>query len=156
MKRFSEEKEKRVREVQARYPSKEASLLAVLHMANDEFGWLDDGAYSYVSELTGVPKSKVYSVATFYGMYNQKPVGRCHLQLCRNVSCMIAGADDILAHICEKLNIQPGETTPDGRFTLTLVECLGSCGKAPAMMVNGEYHESLDNEKVDRILDAAE
>lgn len=152
MKKFSEVNEKRVQKLQSRYPNKEASLLMVLHMANDEFGHLDDEAYSYISELTGVPKSRVYSVATFYSMYNQKPVGRYHLQLCKNVSCMLAGADDILKHICDKLNISPGGTTADNKFTLTLVECLGSCGSAPAMIINKEYYENLDNAKIDKIL----
>ncbi|HOD41265.1 MAG: NADH-quinone oxidoreductase subunit 2 [bacterium ADurb.Bin243] len=152
MKKFSEEKLKEVERLKARYPERQAPLLMILHMACDEFGYLDDEAYSYISELSGVPKSKVYSVATFYSMYNQKPYGRYHLQLCKNVSCMLAGADDIVKYICDKLNISPGETTPDNRFTLSLVECLGSCGKAPAMIINKEYYENLDIEKVDKIL----
>lgn len=152
MKLFSEEMKKRIIELQARYPDKEAPLLMILHMANDEFGFLDDDIYSQISQLTGVAKSKIYSAATFYSMYNQKPVGKYHLQLCKNISCMLAGADDILEHICNKLNITPGMTTEDNKFTLTLVECLGSCGNAPAMMINKEYYENLDNAKVDKIL----
>ena len=152
MKTFTEEMQKQIIELQARYPDKEAPLLMILHMANDEFGFLDDDIYTQISQLTGVAKSKIYSAATFYSMYNQKPVGKYHLQLCKNVSCMLAGADDILGHICNKLNITPGATTEDNKFTLTLVECLGSCGNAPAMMINKEYYENLDNAKIDKIL----
>ncbi len=154
MKEFNEETLKRIYAIQAGYPSKEASLLMVLHIANDEFGYLDDEAYECVSRVTGVDKSKVYSAATFYSMYNQKPVGRYHLQLCKNISCMLAGSDDILKYICEKLNIMPGETTADNKFTLSLVECLGSCGTAPGMMVNKDYYENLDRRKIDEILSA--
>lgn len=125
----------------------------VLHLANDEFGYLSGDVYGYVSELTGVPKSKVYSVATFYSMYNQKPVGRYHIQVCKNISCMITGSDDLLAHIQTRLKINPGETTEDKTFTLSTVECLGCCNVAPVMMINKDFHENLTVEKIDSIID---
>jgi len=151
--RFSEQTMKRVEKIQGHYPNKEASLLMVLHLANDEFGYLSDEVYRYVSELTGVPKSKVYSVATFYSMYNQKPVGKYHIQVCKNISCMITGSDDLLEHIKNRLKINTGETTADKKFTLSAVECLGCCNTAPVMMINKDFHENLTVEKIDAIID---
>lgn len=150
--KFSDETLKRIEKLQARYPRREASLIPVLHMANREFGHLSDAAYGLVSEITGVPKSKVYSVATFYTMFNQKPVGKFHIQVCKNVPCMLLGADDLICHISKKLGVAVGETTPDGLFTLTAVECLGACDGAPAMMVNEDYHTGLTAESVDAII----
>lgn len=151
--KFSEQNLKRVEKIQGHYPNKEASLLMVLHLANDEFGCLSDDVYGYVSELTGVPKSKIYSVATFYSMYNQKPVGKYHVQVCKNISCMITGSDDLLEHIKNRLKINTGETTADKMFTLSAVECLGCCNAAPVMMINKDFHENLTAEKIDAIID---
>jgi NADH-quinone oxidoreductase subunit E len=104
-------------------------------------------------ELLGLSRARVDGVITFYTMFNKKPVGRHHLQVCRNVSCSLLGAIHLIEHISEKLGITPGETTGDGRFTLSLVECLGSCGTAPVMQVNDDYVENLDKEKIDELLD---
>jgi len=150
--KFSEEALKKIDALQARYPRKEASLIPILHMANREFGYLSDEVYSYVSELTGVPRSRVFSVASFYTMFNQKPVGRYHLQVCKNVPCMMLGSDDIISHLGKKLGIGVGETTQDGLFTLSAVECLGCCGAAPAMMVNDDFHDNLTVEAIDGII----
>lgn len=153
MKHFDLETENKVKNLLEKYPKKEAALLPILHIFNNKFGYLDDEIYTYISSLSGIPKSKIYSVASFYSMYNHKPIGRYHIQLCHNVSCMLAGSDDILSYICQKLNIKPNETTADGKFTLSLVECIGSCDKAPAMIINDEYFENLTFNKIDEIID---
>lgn len=137
----------------ARYPNREAAILPALHLAQREFGWISDEAIRYVAGLIGVPPAQIEGVATFYTMYNRKPVGRYHLQVCRNLSCSLMGAEHILDHLGRRLGVRPGETTPDGRFTLSAVECLGSCGTAPVMQVNDDYHENLSVEAVDRLLE---
>lgn len=105
-----------------------------------------------VGRVLGIPVHEVYGIVTFYTMYNRKPVGRHKLEVCTNVSCMLKNSEKIVKHIQEKLNIGMGETTPDNRFTLVEAECLGSCGTAPMMQVGDEYYESLDEAKVERIL----
>ena len=151
--KFCEKTLQKAMEIKGRYPNAEASLLMLLHLANDEFGFLNDEVYSYISELTGVAKSKIYSTATFYSMYNQKPVGRYHIQICKNIACMLSGADNLIDYIQKKLEIKPGETTSDKKFTLSSVECLGCCGNAPVMMVNYDFHQNLTIAKIDLILD---
>src|ERR1700690_2549771 len=106
----------------------------------------------YVGELLNVPISDVYGVVTFYTMYNTKPVGKYHFQVCTNISCQLLGAEELRDHICQKLNIKLGETTGDEKFTVQEVECLGSCGTAPAIQVNDDYYENLNIEKVDTLL----
>ena len=128
----------------ARYPSKRAAIMPVLWLAQEKFGWLSVEAQQYVADLMGFPLAWVSGVASFYTMYYKKPVGRHHVQVCTNVSCLLRGADEIVDCIAERLGIGLGETTPDKRFTLDEVECLGSCGTAPMMQVNDDYHENLD------------
>jgi NADH-quinone oxidoreductase E subunit len=101
----------------------------------------------------GTSPAEIEGVATFYTMYNRVPVGKYHVQICRNISCSLLGAEHLIEHVSKKLGVRPGETTPDGKFTLAKVECLGSCGTAPVMQVNDEYHENLTVESIDRILD---
>ncbi len=137
-----------------RYPDARSALLQVLHAVQDEKGYLDMEAIKWIAKLFDLPPAEVYSVASFYTMYNLKRVGKYLIQVCTNISCMINGAEDIVKHIERKLGIKVGETTPDGKFTLITVECLGSCGKAPAMMINKDYYENLTPEKVDSILDS--
>ena len=128
--------------------------LPVLWMIQEQYGWISQEAMKYVAELLGQPIRHVYGVVTFYTMFNPKPVGKHHLQICTNISCMLRGADELTEHLCKRLKIKPGETTPDARFTITKVECLGSCGTAPMMQVdNDEYHENLTKEGVDRLLE---
>lgn len=140
-------------EILARYPEKEAAILPTLHLAQREFGYLSGEVVEYVSSLLGFSEARIFGVATFYTMYNKKPVGRHHVQVCKNISCSLLGASHIIEYISTKLGIEPGETTADGKFTLSLVECLGSCGTAPMMQVNDDYHENLAIEKIDGILD---
>ncbi|HKO58966.1 MAG TPA: NAD(P)H-dependent oxidoreductase subunit E [Thermoanaerobaculia bacterium] len=135
-----------------RYPTREAALLPTLHLAQEVWGWIAPEVVHYVSELLDLSPATVFGVVTFYNMYNQKPVGRYHLQVCTNLSCMVNRAYDIYEHLCEKLDIAPGETTKDGRYTVVEVECLGSCGTAPVVQVNNDYHESMDVAKMDALL----
>ena len=149
---FTEDNLKALEVLTKRYPTKKALLLPVLWMAQEQFGWISPDTMKYVARLLDLPVSHVYGVVSFYTMFNAKPVGKYHLQVCTNVSCMLRGAEGIADHVCRRLNLKPGETTFDQKFTLTEVECLGSCGTAPMMQVNDEYHENLSVEKVDELL----
>jgi NADH-quinone oxidoreductase subunit E len=148
--------EKGLREFEAlltRYPDKEAVILPTLYIAQREFGYVSDEAIGYVAGLLGLTPARIEGVATFYTMYNRKPVGKYHVQICRNISCSLLGAEHLIEHVSKKLGVKPGETTPDGKFTLSTAECLGSCGTAPVMQVNDDYHENLTEEKIDTLLD---
>ena len=153
---FSENKLQQVNEIIARYPlgKQKSALLPVLHLAQDEFGgWLDVPVMDYVASLLNIEPIEVYEVATFYSMYNLKPVGRYLFEVCQTGPCMINGSDEIIAYIKNKLNIGVGETTADGMFTLKTVECLGACGYAPMMQLGKIYKEHLTKEKVDQIIE---
>jgi NADH-quinone oxidoreductase E subunit len=149
---FSDTARRELEAVLARYPDKEAAILPALHLAQREFGYVSDEAIMYVATLLGFTPARIEGVATFYTMYNRKPVGKYHLQICRNLSCSLLGAEHLIEHVSKKLGIQPGETTPDGKFTLSKVECLGSCGTAPVLQLNDDYHEDLTEEKIDALL----
>ena len=153
---FSEEKLSKVREIIARYPEgkQKSALLPVLHMAQEENnGWLSAEAMDYVAGLLQIKPIEVYEVATFYSMYNLKPVGKHVFEVCQTGPCMLNGSDQIISYIQQKLNIRVGETTDDGMFTLKTVECLGACGYAPMMQLGKFYKEHLTPEKVDQIID---
>ena len=150
---FSDSGRREFEALLARYPDKEAAILPALYIAQREFGYVSDDAIFYIAGLLGVPPSQIEGVATFYTMFNRKPVGKYHLQICANISCSLLGAESLIEHVSKKLGVRPGETTPDGKFTLSTAECLGSCGTAPVMQVNDEYHENLTVESIDRILD---
>ena len=139
----------------ARYPEgkQKSALLPVLHLAQDSFGgWLPTEAMDYVAGLLKIEPIEVYEVATFYSMYNLKPVGKFVFEVCQTGPCMISGSENIITYIQTQLGIKPGETTKDGIFTLKLVECLGACGYAPMMQVGKIYREHLTKEKVDAII----
>lgn len=153
---FSQEKLDKVNEIIARYPAgkQKSALLPVLHLAQDTFGgWLSTETMDYVASLLSILPIEVYEVATFYSMYNLKPVGKFMFEVCQTGPCMVRGCDDIIAYIGEKLNIKPGQTTEDGLFTLKTVECLGACGYAPMMQLGKTYREHLTKEKVDQIIE---
>ena len=135
-----------------RYPTKEAALLPTLHLVQEVWGWVSPEAVRYVGTLLDLSPATVFGVVSFYNMYNQKPVGKYHLQVCTNLSCMLTNAYDIYDHLCEKLKVAPGATTPDGLYTVVEVECLGSCGTAPVVQVNNDYHENMDVRKMDDLL----
>lgn len=139
-----------------RYPEgkQKSALLPLLHLAQAEFGgWLSPQTMDYVASILSIKPIEVYEVASFYTMYNLKPVGKCLIEVCRTGPCMLRGANDIVEHIENKLGITEGETTADGMFTLKTTECLGSCGTAPMLQCGADYYENLTNEKVDELLD---
>ena len=153
---FSEEKLGKVKEIIARYPEgkHKSALLPVLHLAQDESGgWLDVPVMDYVASLLNIMPIEVYEVATFYSMYNLKPVGKYLFEVCQTGPCMINGSDQIIEYIKEKLGISVGGTTSDGMFTLKTVECLGACGYAPMMQLGKYYKEHLTPEKVDKVIE---
>jgi NADH-quinone oxidoreductase subunit E len=151
---FSPETFKKFEETVGRYPQKEAAMLPVLYLAQQEFGYLSAEAIEYVARLMGQSPAKVHGVVSFYTMYNMKPIGRHHIQVCRTLSCALAGAEKITDFIKNKLAIELGQTTADGRFTLSEVECLASCGTAPMMQINDDYYENLNEERVMEILES--
>ncbi|MFM2360012.1 MAG: hypothetical protein RLY16_2005 [Bacteroidota bacterium] len=153
---FSEEQLAKVNEIIARYPQgrQKSALLPVLHLAQETFdGWLDTPVMDYVAGLLQIKPIEVYEVATFYTMFNMKPVGKYVFEVCHTGPCMVSGSDNILEYIKQKLQIKVGETTADGLFTLKTAECLGACGYAPMMQVGKFYREHLTPEKVDAIIE---
>ena len=153
--KFSEKKLDQVNELLQRYPAgkQKSALLPLLHLAQEEFGgWLSVETMDYVASLLNLLPIEVYEVATFYSMYNLKPVGKFVFEVCQTGPCMLNGSDQIIEYIQQKLNIKVGETTTDGLFTLKTVECLGACGYAPMMQFGKNYREHLTKEKVDQII----
>lgn len=153
---FNEQQLAKVNEIIARYPQgkQKSALLPVLHLAQNHFGgWLDVPVMDYVAGLLNIEPIEVYEVASFYTMYNLKPVGKHLFEVCQTGPCMLNGSDDIIEYIRQKLNIKVGETTADGLFTLKTVECLGACGYAPMMQYGKTYREHLTKEKVDAIIE---
>ena len=147
------------REVEAtlsRYPNQRSAVLPVLWIAQRQWGWISPAALRLVAETLGLPEPEVFGIATFYTMFNLRPVGRHHLQMCMTLSCSLMGADRLFRHLEKKLAIGHGETTRDGRFTLRRVECLAACGGGPCMQVNFDYHENLDEAGVDALLEKLE
>jgi NADH-quinone oxidoreductase subunit E len=153
--KFNEQQLTEFNRLVARYPEgkQKSALLPVLHLAQESFGnWLSAETLDYVAELLQIKPIEVYEVATFYSMYNLKPVGTYMFEVCQTGPCMLRGSDDIIKYIGETLGIKPGETTKDGMFTLKTVECLGACGYAPMMQMGKHYREHLTKEKVDAII----
>jgi len=149
---FSEQNLKKIEELRRRYPTSKALILPVLWIAQEQFGWISPETMEYVARLLDLPFGHVYGVVTFYTMFNTKPVGKYHLQICTNVSCQLLGAEKLMEHICNRLDIKVGETTDDKKFTVSEVECLGSCGTAPMIQVNDDFRENLTEEKIDELL----
>ena len=150
---FSENAKRRIADTRSKYPNAQAALLPVLHIAQEEFGYISDDVSKVVADTLGLPYAHVHGVVTFYTMFHQHKVGRHELMVCTNVSCMLRRGYDILAHLEKRLGIKAGETTPDGMFTLIEEECLAACANAPMMICGDNYHLDLTEEKVDAILD---
>ena len=153
--KFSSETLVLVDKIIKRYPEgrQKSALIPLLHLAQAEFdGWLSAPVMDYVASLLNIKPIEVYEVATFYSMFNTEPVGKCLIEVCHTGPCWLRGADDIVEHLENKLNIKVGETTSDGRFTLKTVECLGSCGSAPMLQCGADYFEHLTTEKVDELM----
>ncbi|MBN1222499.1 MAG: NADH-quinone oxidoreductase subunit NuoE [Candidatus Aminicenantes bacterium] len=153
---FSVQTKKKIEEVIACYPQKNAALLPVLHLAQQEFGRISQTEENLIASLLDLKPIQVREVVTFYTMFIRKPVGKYHLQVCSNIACSIMGAENLIDYLKEKLGVEIGETTPDQKFTLTTVECLGACEHAPCMMINFDYYGDLDKDKIDKILDGLE
>src|ERR671922_931984 len=151
---FSPQAYREFEEMVGRYPQKEAAMLPVLYLAQREFGYLSEEAIVYVAKLMGQSPARVQGVVSFYTMLNMRPSGRHHIQICRTLPCALGGAEKITGFIKQKLGIDVGQTTADGRFTLAEVECLASCGTAPMMQINDDYYENLTEAKVTEILDS--
>ena len=152
-KRLSKKFYAEMAKLEPRYPDKVALLLPALHLAQDEVGWLPSDVLDEVAEYIGIHPAQVREVASFYTMYNLKPVGKYQMRFCTNVSCTLRGAEKLVKHCENKLGIKCGEMTKDKKFTLEEEECLGACGTAPAMMLNNKkYYENLTIQKVDELL----
>ena len=153
---FSPENRKKFKSLFAKYPKgrEVSAMMPLLDMAQRQHhGWLPQAAMDHIAELLDVPPIRVYEVATFYTMYNLTPVGKHHIQVCTNLSCWLRGSDEIMATCKKKLGIEVGETTLDGKFTLTEVECLCACVNAPMMQINDDFYEDLDEDSTSDILD---
>jgi NADH-quinone oxidoreductase E subunit len=137
-----------------RYPQARSALIPSLHLAQAEAGYLSPEIIREVAKIFRLSPNEVYEVASFYTMLFKKPVGKYVIQVCTNISCLLCNCEEIMAHLQKRLGIKPGETTPDRKFTLMEVECLASCGTAPVVQINEDYHENLTVEKLDRILDS--
>ena len=149
---ISEEKEKEIKALEAIYPDRESLILPLLHVIQEEKGFISDEAISYIAERVGVSRSRVLGTMSFYTYFSREPRGKYHIQVCRNLSCSLMGAESVIDCIKRELGIKEGETTGDGKFTLSLVECLGCCDKGPVMMINDEYYTELTPEKIKEIL----
>jgi NADH-quinone oxidoreductase E subunit len=150
---FSDATSKKFAEVLTRYPTKRAAILPTFWLAQQEFGYLSQEAMEYIATLLDLSPAYVGAVASFYTMFNKEPVGKFHVQVCTNLSCTLLGAEHIVECMEKKLGIGLGHTTPDKKFTLSEVECLGSCGTAPVAQINDDYYEKLTPEGVVRLID---
>ena len=129
-------------------------VLPCLRRIQEEHGYVADADIDALVDYLGVPRIQVEEVLSFYGQFRRAPVGKCHIEACRNLSCSLLGAERLIDHLSAKLGIRPGETTADGRFSLATVECMASCGTAPVVVVNGAYHENMSAEKIDALIEA--
>jgi NADH-quinone oxidoreductase E subunit len=153
---FSPEVVEEMRSHLTKYPPdrKRSALIPLLFVIQRERGYIDNPGVNFLAQFLGEEITDVWETATFYSMFNLRPIGRHHIQICKTLSCKIMGEPEITDHICSKLGIHPGETTEDGKFTVSLVECLGSCGTAPMMQIGFDYYENLTKETVDKILNS--
>ncbi|HXG94032.1 MAG TPA: NAD(P)H-dependent oxidoreductase subunit E [Blastocatellia bacterium] len=150
---FSEDAMRRYERILSHYPEKRAAVIPVLHLAQREFGWISDEVAEYIGNLMGYPPSDILSVATFYTLLRKKPVGKYHLEICRNVSCWMKGATQCIEEARRILGTKPDEITPDGMFSWNVTECLASCGTAVAMQVGDRYFENLTPEKMGEVIE---
>jgi len=151
---FSAEVESEIDRHLAKYPLKRSAILPLMFIVQRERGYLDPPGVAYLARRLSLRITDIWEVATFYSMIQTKPVGKYHIQVCKTLSCRLLGAEKITKYCADKLGIKVGETTADGRYTLSEVECLGSCGTAPMFQLNFDYYENLTPEKIDQILDS--
>jgi NADH-quinone oxidoreductase subunit E len=150
---FDDAMERQISELLERYPEAQAALLPVLWLCQERWGWISAGIINAVAKRLGLSPAFVEGVVTFYTMYQRRPPGKYMLQVCTTLSCQLCGTSSLVPHLKEKLGIDFGETTEDGRFTLLDVQCLGACGEAPIIQVNNDYYFALDVDKLDELLD---
>ena len=151
---FTEDEIKKIEEIKTHYERKQSALLPVLWMVQEKNGWISKESMLEVADLLDIPAEHIFGVVTFYTMFNDKPKGKFHLQVCTNVSCMLRGGMELYQYISDKLGLKNKETSEDGMFTIEEVECLGSCGTAPMMQVNNkDYYENLTKEKIDKLIE---
>jgi NADH-quinone oxidoreductase subunit E len=153
---ISEDARRKIEALKSEYETNQSALIPALHLAQADQGWVSEETQREVARILGVTEQSVRAVVSFYTMFHQRPVGRHLLQVCRNLSCCLLGGMKLQKQIEERLGITEGETTKDGRFTLISVECLGSCGTAPVVMVNDRYHENVTPQEMDRLLSELE
>jgi len=146
---FSDTILKEIDAIKVKYPDANSALLPALYIAQREFGWLSHEAMMCVASTLNLPEARVRGTASFYSMFKHKPAGRHLIQLCTNVSCMILGAERLQDLLKSKYGLEPGGTTPDKRFSLVIMECIGACGTAPAMLVNTDFHDNLTEQNID-------
>jgi NADH-quinone oxidoreductase subunit E len=142
----------RIKDVMAHYPNKQAALLPILHIVQEEKGYIPEELEVALAEIVEVPVVKVREVLSFYTLYNRQPVGKYHVQMCRTISCTLCGHRDLLKYVRDKLGIDVGQTTADGKYTLNVVECLAACETAPVMQINEKYYGNLSTQRIDEIL----
>jgi NADH-quinone oxidoreductase subunit E len=155
MPQFSEARLEEIKALVERYPHPRSALLPVLHMAQDDFDYLSQEVQQMVADTLGLHLMAVREVVTFYTMFREQPCGSYLLEVCTNASCMLNGANDLVRHLCDELDIKLGETTADGLFTVTEVECAGACGGAPVVQINNVYHERVDAAHLDQVIEQA-
>ncbi len=149
---FSEQELQTIENLKTRYLKPDSVILEVLYLIQEKYGYINQEGMKYAAELVGISEEQVFGVVTFYTMFNTKPIGKYHLQVCTNVSCMLRGAYELLEKLEKELNIKKGEISSDGLFTISEVECLGSCGTAPVVQINEDYYENLNEEKLLQII----
>jgi NADH-quinone oxidoreductase E subunit len=149
---FSDGLRDKIVAVTGRYPRKQAALLPVLHLVQGELGFISSAAEKSVAGLLDLKPIQVREVVTFYTMFLRHPIGRYHIQVCANLTCTLLGSEKVLAYLENKLGLKPGQTTPDGKFTLSTVECLGACERSPCLMVNERTYGDLDADKLEALL----
>ncbi len=150
--KYTPENEIKFQEYVSRYPKIDSCMLPALWLVQEQEAWVSPEAMIYVAEKLGKTPIQVYEVATFYTMFNLKPIGKYHIELCKTLSCKLCGSQKIKNHIKETIGIEAGQTSEDGLFHLSEVECMGACGGAPMFALNGQYHEKLTIEKVDELI----
>jgi len=153
---LSESSYRQIQTLMEKYPMKRSALIPALQLAQKEAGYLSKEMICEIAEMFSLTPNEVNEVASFYTMLYKKPVGKYVIQVCTNISCLLCNAEQIMEHLTKRLEIRPGETTPDKKYTLIEVECLGSCGTSPVIQINDQYFEDLTTEKLDKILDSLE
>jgi NADH-quinone oxidoreductase E subunit len=150
--KFDEKRDAEFERLVKRYPTRESMILPALWLTQEQQGWVSQEAMAYIADRIGTFASKVYEAATFYTMYHLHPMGKNHICVCRTLSCWLRGKQEIVDYLRDEIGITPGEISKDGRFSLEEVECLGHCGTAPVVQVNGEFYENMDVDKLKALL----